>query len=245
MPLVDKLTIQWFVRDLNLRATLVANTIDEPLYNLVAANDTPGIRRFFARITQDERLFAMAFCGTPQGKPVATGPLPGEISCANLDGFSDPTGRVLTEAQGPLLISVKPIAPFGDTAGKIVLVQDMSFVERRSEQPSLASFAHQTMRAAAAACGPEFALQSGKRVVELKPSGKDKGEAVREFMREAPFHGRTPVFVGDDVTDEHGFVRVNALGGHSIKVGGGPTAARWRLADVRAVYAWLERRDEE
>jgi trehalose 6-phosphate synthase len=134
MPLVDKLTVQWFVRDLNLRATLVANTIDEQMYTLVAANDTPGIRRFFARITQDERLFAMAFCGTANGKPIAMGPLPGEISCANLDSFSDPTGRVLTEAQGPLLISVKPIAPFGDTAGRIVLVQDMSFVERRSEQ---------------------------------------------------------------------------------------------------------------
>jgi trehalose 6-phosphate phosphatase len=109
--------------------------------------------------------------------------------------------------------------------------------------PSLASFAHRTMRAVAAATGAEFALQSGKRVVELKPSGKDKGEAVREFMQEEPFRGRTPVFVGDDVTDEYGFVVANALGGHSIKVGGGPTAARWRLADVRAVRSWLERRE--
>lgn len=111
--------------------------------------------------------------------------------------------------------------------------------------PSLASFAHRTMHAVAAATGGEFALQSGKRVVELKPSGKDKGEAVREFMREEPFRGRTPVFVGDDVTDEHGFVVVNALGGHSIKVGGGPTAAGQRLADVRAVRSWLERREAQ
>jgi trehalose 6-phosphate phosphatase len=111
--------------------------------------------------------------------------------------------------------------------------------------PSLASFAHRTMHAVAAATGAEFAAQAGKRVVELKPSGKNKGEAVHEFMREEPFRGRTPVFVGDDVTDEHGFVVVNAMGGHSIKVGGGPTVARWRLADVRAVRAWLERPDEE
>ncbi|MGH7652082.1 MAG: trehalose-phosphatase [Gemmatimonadaceae bacterium] len=111
--------------------------------------------------------------------------------------------------------------------------------------PSLASFAHRTMRGILAALGPDFALQSGKRVVELKPSGKDKGDAVRDFMREEPFSGRIPVFVGDDVTDEHGFVVVNSMGGHSIKVGGGPSAARWRLANVRAVQSWLERRDTE
>ncbi len=109
--------------------------------------------------------------------------------------------------------------------------------------PKLASYAHRTMRGVAAAMGPEYALQSGKRVVELKPSGKDKGDAVREFMLEAPFHGRTPVFVGDDVTDEHGFAVVNSLDGHSIKVGGGPTAAEWRLPNVRAVRSWLERRE--
>jgi trehalose 6-phosphate phosphatase len=111
--------------------------------------------------------------------------------------------------------------------------------------PSLASFAHRTMRAVAAATGAEFAAQSGKRVVELKPSGKNKGEAVREFMLEDPFRGRKPVFIGDDVTDEHGFVVVNAMDGHSIKVGSGSTVARWRLADVPAVRAWLERRDEK
>ena len=111
--------------------------------------------------------------------------------------------------------------------------------------PSHASFAHRTMGIVAAAIGPEYALQSGKRVVELKPSGKDKGGAVRAFMLEEPFRGRTPVFVGDDVTDEHGFLVVNSLGGHSIKVGGGVTSARWRLPNVRAVRSWLERRDDE
>jgi trehalose 6-phosphate synthase len=134
MPLVDKLTVQWFVKDLNLRSALVANTIDEPLYSLVAANDTVGIRRFFTRITQDERLFALGFCGAGSTKAIATQTLPREIRCSNLEQFSKPEGQILTEAQGPLLVSLRPVAPLGDTVGTLVLVHDMSFVERRSQQ---------------------------------------------------------------------------------------------------------------
>ncbi len=73
----------------------------------------------------------------------------------------------------------------------------------------------------------------------MKPSGKDKGTAIDEFMAEAPFAGRRPVFVGDDLTDELGFERVNRIGGDSVKVGPGTTRARWRLDDAEAVTRWL------
>jgi trehalose 6-phosphate phosphatase len=84
-------------------------------------------------------------------------------------------------------------------------------------------------------------VQRGKRVVELNPAGRDKGAAVLAFMRETPFRGRTPVFVGDDLTDEYGFQTVNALGGVSVKVGRGATAAAMRVRDVRSVWDWLAR----
>ncbi|MGH8623218.1 MAG: trehalose-phosphatase, partial [Burkholderiales bacterium] len=73
----------------------------------------------------------------------------------------------------------------------------------------------------------------------VKPGGRDKGTAIEEFMAEAPFAGRLPVFVGDDATDEYGFAIVNRLGGHSIKVGPGPSSAAWRLGDAAAVREWL------
>lgn len=107
--------------------------------------------------------------------------------------------------------------------------------------PRLAAHAHRLMAKVQTEAGPAFCLQAGKRIVELKPAGRDKGVAVQEFMQEAPFRGRVPVFVGDDVTDEYGFKMVNRLGGHSVKVGPGPTEARWRVRDVRAVRAWLAR----
>lgn len=85
----------------------------------------------------------------------------------------------------------------------------------------------------------DYRLQHGKMVLEIKPGGHDKGTAIEAFMREPPFSGKVPVFIGDDVTDEDGFRIVNALGGHSIKVGDGASAAQWRVATAQAVRVWL------
>lgn len=87
---------------------------------------------------------------------------------------------------------------------------------------------------------PQLALQPGKCVVELKPKGINKGEAIAAFMREKPFAGRCPVFIGDDLTDESGFQVVNQAGGISVKVGAGDTGARWKLASVTDVWQWLK-----
>lgn len=88
---------------------------------------------------------------------------------------------------------------------------------------------------------PGYRLQHGNQVVELRPEGADKGDAIAALSGEPPFHGRTPVFVGDDLTDEHGFEVVNELGGISVLVGDRtPSAARHRLADTAAVLAWLQ-----
>jgi trehalose 6-phosphate phosphatase len=84
-----------------------------------------------------------------------------------------------------------------------------------------------------------FVLQPGKMVVEIKPSGASKAIAIERFMQQSPFPGRTPVFAGDDLTDEAGFVTVNAQGGLSIKVGRGHTSASWRLPDPESLAEWL------
>lgn len=106
-------------------------------------------------------------------------------------------------------------------------------------EPALAGLVELEVRRVLAGLGDEFELQAGKFVFEVKPSGKDKGTAIADFMAEAPFAGRLPVFVGDDLTDEFGFDLVNRLGGHSVKVGPGPTRARWQLDNAGAVRSWL------
>src|SRR2546422_6972222 len=134
VPLVDKLTLQWFERDLDSRASLVANTVQEPLATVVRAGNRAGMLEFFTRITQDERLYAMAFCPAGQGQAVATPTLPATIRCDELDSFSDPSGHLLRSRDGPLLVSVRQLAIRGARTGRLVLVHDMSFIARRSEE---------------------------------------------------------------------------------------------------------------
>lgn len=108
------------------------------------------------------------------------------------------------------------------------------------QAPQLASYAHRLMARLAAEAGAGLEVQRGRRVAEIKPSGKDKGAAVAAFLTEPPFKGRRPVFIGDDRNDEHGFAEVNRLDGISIKVGRGASCARYRLPDVAAVRRWLQ-----
>ncbi|HZP12778.1 MAG TPA: trehalose-phosphatase [Nevskiaceae bacterium] len=81
----------------------------------------------------------------------------------------------------------------------------------------------------------------GNKVVEARVLGFDKGHAIRMLAAQPPFAGRIPVFIGDDRTDEDGFVAAQALGGHGIKVGPGETAARFRCPDIESVHIWLRR----
>jgi len=84
-------------------------------------------------------------------------------------------------------------------------------------------------------------LQFGACVAELITLGADKGQAIAAFMAEAPFAGASPVFVGDDLTDEDGFRAAAELGGAGVLVGPErPSRAMLRIASSEAVIAWLE-----
>src|SRR3989442_622299 len=132
VPLVDKLALQWFERDLDLRATLIASTVQEPLRDLIRAGNRTRLLQFFTRISQDERLYAVGFCPMGLGEPIATPTLPTEIRCARLEPYSSPSGQLLQSPDGPLLVSVRSLAVEGAPAGTLVLVHDMSFVARRA-----------------------------------------------------------------------------------------------------------------
>ena len=105
--------------------------------------------------------------------------------------------------------------------------------------PELASHVHQSVRDAMEDVDGSWTIEGGKRLVEIRPGGRNKGRAIQDFMAERPFAGRRPVFVGDDRGDEHGFRVVDKAKGVAVKVGAGPTSARYRLPDVDAVRTWI------
>ena len=89
---------------------------------------------------------------------------------------------------------------------------------------------------------PGYELQPGNLVLEFKPAGMDKGHAVLELLQHAPFAGRRPVYLGDDLTDEHAFASINRRHGLSVRIGmREPSQAAFTLPDPAAAEAWLTR----
>ncbi|HEX5352722.1 MAG TPA: trehalose-phosphatase [Rhodanobacteraceae bacterium] len=106
--------------------------------------------------------------------------------------------------------------------------------------PAARAAAERIARLLLAEAGNGYAVQRGDHVIELKPAGVDKGRALDALLAEPPFRGRAPWMLGDDLTDEDAFRRVNASGGVSVVVGARrPTEAHHALADPAAVRAWL------
>ncbi len=136
-------------------------------------------------------------------------------------------------------------------ASAIALAAQFEGVQVENKQLAVALHYHgeseqlRALRDAAAAMLvdlPGYELQPGYRVVEIKPSGMDKGRAVAQLLRHAPFAGRLPVYLGDDLTDEHGFASVNRRQGLSVRIGARvPTRAAFTLSGPAAAEAWLAR----
>lgn len=106
--------------------------------------------------------------------------------------------------------------------------------------PEVARFAQQ----AVADSGQALRAIDGKLVVELVPRHYGKGRAIAAFLAEPPFRDRRPAFLGDDLTDEEGFVEIGRRRGISIRVGppDAATRASYGLPDVAATLEWLEGR---
>lgn len=132
VPLVDTLTFRWFVRDLDTRAGLVGNSIEEPLSEMLQSGRWQRVDTFLERMTADERLYAVGIC-SPEGKLLRSSrSLPPQIDCRVAQRLATGQSEVVHLPEGPLHVGIAPLHG-ALTGGKLLIVHDMSFVVRRSE----------------------------------------------------------------------------------------------------------------
>ncbi|MBC7838128.1 MAG: trehalose-6-phosphate synthase [Nitrospiraceae bacterium] len=132
ISLVDTLTLKWFVQDLEMRSEFIGRTVEAPLVDLLAAESKTKLHNYFTRIIQDERLFAIGFCSR-EGKLIyKTLTYPDSILCDGANTVAAGKTALLGLTQGTVHVSAIGIEGNGRAWGRLMLVQDMSWVERRS-----------------------------------------------------------------------------------------------------------------
>ena len=155
----------------------------------------------------------------------------------------DGTGRVVLRCQTPIPDSVREqTTALARHDSRLVLEdKEYSLSLHYRLAPELGTSIRSNLGKIWAPLAPDFSIQSGKMVFELRPAGIDKGSAIDKFMSEEPFLDRHAVFIGDDITDEDAFAVVNCMGGYSARVGrpDPESAAQFTLNDVADVHAWL------
>jgi trehalose 6-phosphate synthase len=157
VPVLDSVTLRWFSRDLNSRGVLVANALSDSIAAALERGRSARLRPLFERAAQDERLFAIGLCSVDGRLLEGTARYPSSLSCAEavvLGAQDDPR---LVLPGGPVHVGVQavygppPAAPAAaggnqpagappeaaaastELVGRLVLLHDLSFIERRSQ----------------------------------------------------------------------------------------------------------------
>ncbi len=131
-PLVERLTMAWFRRDLDIRAQVIGASLEASL----AGDDAAGKERvegIFNRVTRDERLYGVALCDERGRVLYASTLFPAEADCrAEPAQQASAQGKLLELPNGPFHVATRDFETESRRPRRIVLVHDMSFATRRS-----------------------------------------------------------------------------------------------------------------
>ncbi len=106
VPLMDSVTLRWFARDLGNRGMLLASSLSVPVGDALRQGRADRLQAAFDRVTQDERLYAMALC-TPDGRMLQhSGPYPDGLGCEAAQAVAAATVPRLTLPGGPVHVGV-------------------------------------------------------------------------------------------------------------------------------------------
>jgi trehalose 6-phosphate synthase len=141
--IVEKTTRDWFERDLRLRAELAVSGAREVLIGNLRAARQAELRNILIDFTRDERILSAAACSANLGTLTVTPDFPTEFSCRKVGSHvrpADPRApwiawhTVAPLPAGSVLVSAIPLIARDTAKGFVVLVHDMSHIERRSNE---------------------------------------------------------------------------------------------------------------
>ena len=124
--------------------------------------------------------------------------------------------------------------------GTMLEAKSHGFVLHYRAAPLAGEDVHDALLALLTELPDAYVLMAAKMAWEVRPAGTDKAAAVRSLMRHAPFQGRVPVFVGDDVTDRDGIAEARIQGGIGFFVPedfGSPSGVRAWIAGITEAAA--------
>lgn len=134
VPLVDQLMLRWFTRDLDSRSALIANTLGNQLSRRLDAGEAAAAAQLLTDVTQDEKLFALGLCGDDDRPQLATQSFPPEVSCTEARSLIGKSSERRESEFSVLHLSAHRLEGFAGRNATLVLVHDMSFVKRRSDE---------------------------------------------------------------------------------------------------------------
>jgi trehalose-6-phosphate synthase len=132
IPLVDSLTLKWFVKDLEMRAELIGRMVEGPVGDLLASESKAKLLAYFNRIIQDERLFAIGFCDLNNRLLYKTQTYPDAITCDGNNTLPSGKTALVQLPRGAVHVSAVGVVGNGGPVGRLMLIHDMSWVQRRS-----------------------------------------------------------------------------------------------------------------
>ena len=131
VPYIEHMLTDWFRSDIELRARLVMNSMEEPLTDLLERNETARLATYLERVVSDERLLAVLICATSGAKVYATNLVPADVTCDS-PTTSLVNGSTVTRIPSGLIeVSSFTINPDAGPPYRALLVHDLSFIDRR------------------------------------------------------------------------------------------------------------------
>jgi trehalose 6-phosphate synthase/phosphatase len=131
VPYVDRILAQWFRSDVDLRAQLVANSMEESLSGFLERGDKKGMANYLADITTDERLMAIVLCDADSKTIFTTDRTPAEIKCSASRDIGERASNIVKLADGSVEVSSFPMGSANGRPVTALIVHDLSFIDRR------------------------------------------------------------------------------------------------------------------